>query len=210
MSVRHDHGSPAADSDAIVAQVTRVARLAYAQRLQTGNGGNLSARLADGERIVIKASGVSFADCEAGGLVTVSLDGRKLAGEGQPSREIDTHLAIYRARPDVGGIFHCHSPWAVAAAVSGGELPLHTFHARSKLGRIPVLSLGSEASAEVATAVEALVREAPEVKAFVQSQHGIFSLAESVPTAFYQAELVEETAKIAWLLSAGGKVPVNG
>jgi L-ribulose-5-phosphate 4-epimerase len=190
--------------DLLREEVTRVARRAYLLRLQTGDGGNLSARVPGSGQIVIKPSGVSFDDCGPDDLVTVSLDGQQLAGSGRPSREIRTHLAIYRARSDITGIFHCHSPWAVAAGALGAELPLHTYHARSKLGRVPVLAIDGEATPEVAAAAGALVAGEPALKAFVQARHGIFSFAPSLLAAFHQAELVEETAKLAWLTAVAG------
>ena len=90
------------------------ARRAYEIRLQTGNGGNLSARIPGTELVIIKASGCSFDQCTIDNLVTVTLAGEQVEGDGTPSQELATHLAIYKERPDVHGIFHCHSPWAIA------------------------------------------------------------------------------------------------
>jgi L-ribulose-5-phosphate 4-epimerase len=89
---------------------------AYQIGIQTGNGGNLSCRVKDTDIVIIKPSGSSFGECTVDNLVTVNLQGEKTAGPGIPSREVYTHLAIYRKRPDVLGIFHCHSPWAFAFA----------------------------------------------------------------------------------------------
>ena len=176
------------------------ARRAYTIGLQTGNGGNLSARLAGSDRVVIKGSGTSFGECAVDNLVTVNLAGEIIKGRGKPSREIRTHLAIYRLRPDVHGIFHSHSPWAIAYAEDAEEIRPLALHARSKLGVIPVLKVDGHADETVERAVEALLKSEPNLKAFVQAKHGIFSLAPTISLAEHHAELVEETAQIGWLV----------
>ena len=176
------------------------ARRAYTIGLQTGNGGNLSARVAGTDTVVIKGSGHSFGECSMDNLVTVNLDGEIIEGPGKPSREIKTHLAIYRLRPDVDGIFHSHSPWAIAYAEDADAIVPLALHAQSKLGTIPILKVDGHADETVEKAVEALLKANPDLKAFVQAKHGIFGLARTITLAEHHAELVEETAQIAWLV----------
>jgi L-ribulose-5-phosphate 4-epimerase len=177
------------------------ARRAYTIGLQTGNGGNLSARPPGTEQVVIKGSGTSFGECTMDNLVTVNLDGEMIDGPGKPSREIRTHLAIYRLRTDVNGIFHSHSPWAIAFAEDTDEIQPLALHARSKLGHIPVLRVDGHADEAVERAVSALLEARQNLRAFVQARHGIFSLAPSITLAEHHAELVEETAQIGWLVA---------
>jgi L-ribulose-5-phosphate 4-epimerase len=176
------------------------ARRAYDIGLQTGNGGNLSARPAGTDQVVIKGSGTSFGECAMDNLVTVNLDGKMIDGPGKPSREIRTHLAIYRMRPDVNGIFHSHSPWAIAYAEDAEEIQPLALHARSKLGVIPILKVEGHADEAVEKAVEDLLKAHEGLKAFVQAKHGIFGLAPTITLAEHHAELVEETAQIGWLV----------
>ena len=176
------------------------ARRAYAIGLQTGNGGNLSARPAGSELVVIKGSGTSFGECTMDNLVTVNMEGEMIDGPGKPSREIRTHLAIYRLRPEVNGIFHSHSPWAIAYAEDADEIQPLARHAQSKLGVIPVLKVDGHADEAVEKAVEALLQAHAGLKAFVQAKHGIFGMAPTITLAEHHAELVEETAQIGWLV----------
>ena len=176
------------------------ARRAYAIGLQTGNGGNLSARPAGSDQVVIKGSGTSFGECTMDNLVTVNLDGEMIGGPGRPSREIKTHLAIYRLRPDVNGIFHSHSPWAIAYAEDADQIQPLALHAQSKLGVIPILKVDGHADETVEKAVENLLEAHAGLKAFVQARHGIFGLASTITLAEHHAELVEETAQIGWLV----------
>ena len=187
--------------DQVKQELVKCARRAYEIGLQTGNGGNLSSRIAGTDKVVIKGSGQSFGECTLENLVTVSLQGQSIDGEGPPSRELMTHLAIYNARPDVMGIFHCHAPWSIACAEFAADIPCVTLHAEAKIGHIPVLRVAGHADRAVAEAVQALLAQHPGLKAFVQARHGIFSLAGSIRFAEHNAELVEETAQIAWLVA---------
>lgn len=185
------------------------AKRAYEIGLQTGNGGNLSGRIPGADLIIIKASGKSFDQCAADSLVTVTLDGEIIDGAGKPSRELATHLLIYKLRPDVQGIFHSHSPWAILCASLGDAIPAVTLHAESKLGRIPVLKLSGESTAANLPAIAALLTADPNLCAFVQERHGIFSFAGSIELARYHAELVEETAQIAWSMALSEQLALS-
>ena len=153
------------------------AKRAYEIRLQTGNGGNLSGRVPGGDLIIIKASGCSFDQCTADNLVTVTLDGEIVDGDGMPSQELATHLLIYKLRSDVQGIFHSHSPWTILCASLDDTIPIVTHHAKSKLGRIPVLRLPGKTSQANLDAIRTLLTADRNLRVFVQDRHGIFSFA---------------------------------
>ena len=181
-------------------QLIKAARRAYHIGLQTGNGGNLSCRVPETDTVLIKPSGVSFGECTLDNIVMVDLQGKVIGEAGKPSRELLTHLCIYKKRPDVHAIFHSHSPWSIAYAEDALEIPLRTGHAKAKLGPIPVIIEDSQASKDFTADVEDLLTEIPDLKAFVQKGHGIFSLGTDIIQAEHNAELVEETAQIAFLI----------
>jgi L-fuculose-phosphate aldolase/L-ribulose-5-phosphate 4-epimerase len=181
-------------------ELIRAARRAYRIGLQTGNGGNLSCRVPGTDTVLIKGSGLSFGECTQDNVVMVDMQGKVVGEAGKPSRELLTHLCIYRLRPEVKAIFHCHSPWSIAYAEDSLEIPLKTGHAKAKLGPIPVIVEDSQASEDFTADVKKLLTENPGVQAFVQKGHGIFSLATDIIQAEHNAELVEETAQIAFLV----------
>ena len=84
-----------------------------------------------------------------------------------------------------------------------------TLHAKSKLGRIPVLRFPGESTDARVAAVEAMLRADRDLRAFVEDRHGIFSFAGTIELARYHAELVEETAHIAWSLALSEHVAAN-
>ena len=177
------------------------AKRAYEIRLQTGNGGNLSGRVPGADLIIIKASGCSFDQCQPDSLITVTLEGEIVDGDGMPSQELATHLLIYKLRSDVQGIFHSHSPWTILCASLDDTIPIVTHHAKAKLGRIPVLRLPGKTSQANLDAIRTLLTADRNLRVFVQDRHGIFSFAGTIDLARYNAELVEETAQIAWSMA---------
>lgn len=87
----------------------------------------------------IKPSGVPYDELEAGQLVLLDLEGNVVEGTLRPSSDTPTHLEIYRAFPDVGGVTHTHSPAATAFAQAGRPIPcLGTTHADYFDGAVPV------------------------------------------------------------------------
>ncbi|KQL32710.1 ribulose phosphate epimerase [Bacillus sp. FJAT-25509] len=88
--------------------------------------------------VVIKPSGVPYDDLQIDDLVVLDLYGKIVEGSLRPSSDTPTHLAIYRAFPQIGGIVHTHSPWATSWAQAGRRIPaLGTTHADYFYGEIP-------------------------------------------------------------------------
>lgn len=189
------------DITRIKEEMIKAASRAYQIGLQTGNGGNLSARVPGTDTVIIKGSGFSFGECTQDNFVLVDINGEVLSEGGKPSRELLTHLAVYRNRSDIHGIFHTHSPWSIAYADDADEIPLLTDHSRSKLGPIPVIRMEGHGTQVFAEAVDKLMKEQPELGAFVQTWHGIFGLGKNIILAEHNAELIEETSQIAMLVS---------
>ena len=107
--------------------------------LVTFTWGNVSGVDREKGLMVIKPSGVEYGGMTAEDMVVVSLDtGEWLEGKWKPSSDAKTHLELYRAFPDVGGIVHTHSPHAVAWAQAGEDIPCFgTTHADYFYGPIP-------------------------------------------------------------------------
>ncbi len=188
--------------DTIYGQLETAARRAYRRGIQTGSGGNLSARCEGG--MIVKSSGGSFADCcrDGSGFVETDLSGNILEGRaGKPTREVFLHGLMYRIADWTGGVMHCHSPWAIAWACGGKALPMVTLHMSLKLGcEIPVLDIPSACvRPEDETAVRRLFEGNPRLPAFILAAHGVVALGKDVLEAEHNAELVEETAQIAVL-----------
>ena len=181
---------------------------AYRRGIQTGSGGNLSARLPGTDLMVVKPSGVSFIECTEENLVITDFDGKLVAGKGKPTREALLHGVLYRNLPSVGAVVHTHSPWSIAWSLSKRDLPMLTYHSQLKFGA-PVMTLNIEAPVvplEEMSKVLSLFEKHPNLPAFLLVAHGIVAVGKNVLDAEHVAEMVEETAQIAWLHEMGKNV----
>ncbi len=175
------------------AGIVEVGRRLYARGYTASNDGNISVRLGAG-RLLMTPSGVCKGFMAAEMMCITDLDGIKLAGDRDPSSEIQMHLEVYRRRPDVNAVVHAHPPTATGFAVAG--IPLD----RAVLAEV-VTTLGSVPIAEYATPS---TRELPEaVGRYVQAHdgmllanHGALTLGKDLFSAYYKMETIEHFATI--------------
>jgi L-ribulose-5-phosphate 4-epimerase len=197
-----------AKMDALIATAQRC----FNQGLQTNAGGNLSVRLDAGNAIVIKPSGVGFAECTRRNLQVVMLDGTILPSDHKPSKDLDFHLDLYRIRPDINAIVHCHSPWATGYASAGIEIPCLTVQTIEKIGRMPLIPLSEKGGPQTEVEISPVFRD-PQIRAAVLANHGTIGVGKTLLAAQYLAEIIEETAHIAYvrdtLMAAHGRSGAN-
>ena len=92
--------------------------------------GNVSAIDREKGLVVIKPSGVSYDEMKADDMVVVDLEGNVVEGSLRPSSDTPTHLVLYKAFPEIGGVVHTHSTYATAWAQAGLDIPnIGTTHA---------------------------------------------------------------------------------
>lgn len=100
--------------------------------------GNVSAIDREKGLVVIKPSGVSYETMTAEDMVVVDLSGKVIEGKLNPSSDTPTHLELYRAFPEIGGVVHTHSENAVSWAQAGRNIPAYgTTHADAFYGDVP-------------------------------------------------------------------------
>ena len=166
---------------------------AFIQNIQNNLGGNISVRIGS-DRYLTKPTGIGLAECTISKLVQVDPEGRPLAGYAEPTKEIEVHMAIFKARPDIHAIVHYHAPYATAYAISNQAIPIKTLHARRMLKRIPVIPELPEGSAALSDAVVKTFEDR-ELVGLLMVNHGLITIGSSLRKAQYMAELLEETAK---------------
>lgn len=181
---------------------------AYRRGIQTGSGGNVSARVPGKDLMVVKASGSSFEDSTIDGFVITDFDGTLVEGDGKPTREALLHGYLYRICPWMGSVVHVHSPYAIAWASTRRPLPLTTWHSKLKLpADIPTLDIPSPmVRAEDFPLVKAIYDATPDMPAFLLVDHGVVACAKDPINAEHTAELIEETAQIAYLKGVAEKI----
>ncbi len=171
--------------------------------------GNVSAIDRDKNLVVIKPSGVEYEEMKASDLVVVDLDG-KVVEEGnlRPSSDTPTHLELYKAFPQVGGVVHTHSTYATAWAQAGMDLPiLGTTHADYFYGDIPCAR--TMTCTEIKNAYEketgAVIvetfqnRNPMHVPGVVVKNHGPFTWGKKASEAVHNSVVLEQVAKMAYV-----------
>lgn len=179
-------------------ELVSISRRAYGQGLVVGISGNNSVRVPGTEAILIKVTGVCQGDMDTADTVLVDLDGNVLEEGKRPSKEIRWHLAIYRSNPGVGGIVHVHPPYAVAWAVANRVPKLVHTAARGVLGRIALVDLAPSGSQELADLIADAFADS-NLNVALMREHGIVAVGPDLRTAYYRAEYLEDTAKVALL-----------
>ena len=164
--------------------------------------GNVSGRDPETGLVVIKPSGVSFEDLTPAHMVVVDMDCRVVEGDLKPSTDTDTHLYVYRHRPDVFGMVHTHSPYASSFAVLGQPIPACLTASAMLGGEIP---LGGYAPIGGADIGQEIIDKIGRARAIIMQNHGVFTIGSSPQQATKMAIEVEEIAKIAHLALSRGE-----
>jgi L-ribulose-5-phosphate 4-epimerase len=176
--------------------------------LVTLTWGNVSGIDRERGLVVIKPSGVAYDAMTAADLVVVDLDGAPVDGSRRPSTDTPTHVALYRALEDIGGIAHTHSGWATAWAQAEREIPLlGTTHADLCPGPVPLTrpltedEIERDYEGETGTVIVEAIgdRDAAQVPAVLVRGHGPFCWAADPMAAVENAVTLEEVARLALL-----------
>ncbi|MEA4994054.1 MAG: L-ribulose-5-phosphate 4-epimerase [Oscillibacter sp.] len=109
--------------EALKQQVLEANLLLPEHHLVTFTWGNVSGIDRSRGLMVIKPSGVEYSEMKAEDMVVVDLEGNRVEGCYKPSSDTETHLALYKAFPTLGGIVHTHSRWATSFAQAGRGVP---------------------------------------------------------------------------------------
>jgi L-fuculose-phosphate aldolase len=161
--------------------------------LVRGTAGNVSVRA--GGLVAVTPTGVDFRRLDHGSVPLVDLDGRAVDGGLAPSSELPLHLAVYRARPDVGAVVHTHSTFATTFAVLGEELPAVHYLLAHAGRRVRVAPYATYGTGELAAAcVAALGADG----AVLLANHGMVAVAAGLDQALVVAEAVEHVAELCW------------
>ena len=164
--------------------------------LVTWTGGNVSARDTETGYVVIKPSGVRYEKLRPEHMVIVDLEGNRIEGDLNASSDTDSHLYVYRHRPDVNGVVHTHSPYATAFAAVGKPIPVYlTAHADEFGGPIPCGGFALIGGEDIGRIV---VESIGDSMAVLLKQHGVFTIGPSAEAAVKAAVMVEDVARTVW------------
>jgi sugar (pentulose or hexulose) kinase/phosphoglycerate dehydrogenase-like enzyme/ribulose-5-phosphate 4-epimerase/fuculose-1-phosphate aldolase/putative sterol carrier protein len=196
--------APASTGRDVRQELIEVVNELYAAQLITATGGNVSVRRGEPEEAWITPSQLFKGDLRPEILVRIDLNGRALdAGARSPSSEALMHTAVYKARPEVQAVIHCHAPNATILA--NAELPFLPISTEAAflvgIGRIPFVMPGTQ---ELADAVVEALKDG---WAVLMQNHGLLVAGRSLRRAADMCEIIERTAQVIIGCYAVGKPP---
>ncbi len=160
--------------------------------------------------VVIKPSGVDYDKMTPDDMVVMNLNGEKVEGRLNPSSDTPTHLELYRRFPEIGGVAHTHSTFAVSFAQAASEIPCYgTTHADFAFGAVPCTRdlTKEEIEGEYELNTGKVIAETFEngnidcnaVPAVLVHSHGPFTWGKNGMEAAKNSAILEEVAKMAYL-----------
>ncbi len=169
--------------------------------LVQGTSGNLSVR-DPGGTVAITPSAVPYRRIHPADVLLVDGDGNlEEDARHLPSSELGMHLAVYRARPDVGAVVHTHSPWATTWAVLGREIPAVHYVIASVGDSVRVAPYATYGTQELARKV---VRTLGADNGVLLASHGVLTVGADLDAAVENAVRVEFVAEVHWKASQAG------
>lgn len=178
----------------------------FKHKLVTLTWGNVSGIDREKGLVVIKPSGVAYDEMKSSDMIIIDLEGKVVEGKLEPSSDTPTHLALYKAFEDIGGVAHTHSQYATMFAQACSEIPCFgTTHADHFYGNVPITRFLTEE--EVKQGYEAntgtvIIERFAEIKplempAVLVAGHGPFSWGKTPKEAVKNSLVLEKVAQMA-------------
>lgn len=175
--------------------------------LVTFTWGNVSGMDRESGLVVIKPSGVPYEGMTVEDMVVVDLEGKVVEGKWRPSSDTPTHVELYKAFPECGGIVHTHSRWATTFAQAGMDIPaMGTTHADYFYGAIPCTrkltdgEIAGEYEKETGRVIIETFkdRNPADIPGVIVHSHGPFAWGTDAMNAVHNAVVMEEIAFMDW------------
>ncbi|MBK5074293.1 aldolase [Budviciaceae bacterium CWB-B4] len=177
-------------------QLITLARSIFMRGYSSGSSGNISLMLPD-QTLLVTPTNSSFGDLDPNRLSHITMEGERLSGD-LPSKEYPMHLAIYQHRPHTGAIVHLHSHYLTALSCLQGLdpkncLPPLTPYYVMRVGQLPLVPYFRPGDPQLGEAVGKL---ASRHNAILLANHGVIVCGANIRDAIFNAEELEETARL--------------
>lgn len=184
--------------------ICEIGRRIYAKGFAAANDGNISVRVGENE-VICTPTMHSKGFLKPDDLCTIDMQGKQLAGRKKRSSEALLHLEIYRQRPEIKSVVHCHPPHATAFAVAREPIPQCVLpEVEVFLGDVPITQYETPGTQKFADTIIPVVKNTSIV---ILANHGTVSFGEDVERAYWWSEILDMYCKILMLAKQLG--PIN-
>src|SRR5579872_620194 len=184
-------------------QICEIGRRVYARGFAAANDGNITVRLSEKEFLCTPTM-VSKGYLKPEDICKVDLEGKQLAGTRKRTSEVLLHLAIYKQRPDINAVVHCHPPHATAFAVAHEPIPKCVLpEVEVFLGEVPIAEYETPGTQRFAETIVPFVKDCNTI---ILANHGTVTFGPTLENAYFNSEIIDAYCKILILARQLGRV----
>jgi L-fuculose-phosphate aldolase len=184
-------------------QICEIGRRLYARGFAAANDGNITIRLSEREFLCTPTM-VSKGFLKPEDICKVDQDGKQLAGTRKRTSEVLLHLAIYKQRPDINAVVHCHPPHATAFAVAHEPIPKCVLpEVEVFLGEVPIAEYETPGTTRFAETIVPFVRDCNTI---ILANHGTVTFGPTLENAYFNSEIIDAYCKILILARQLGRI----
>lgn len=183
--------------------ICEIGRRVYNKGFAAANDGNISIRLNDRE-LLCTPTMVSKGYMKPEDICKVDYEGKQLAGIRKRSSEILLHLSVYKNRPDVNGVVHCHPPHATAFAVAHEPIPKAILpEVEVFLGEVPTAVYVTPGGQKFADSITPYVKDCNTI---ILANHGTITFGPDLEKAYFNTEIIDAYCRILILSRQLGRI----
>jgi len=184
-------------------QICEIGRRLYNRGFAAANDGNITVRLNDKE-LLCTPTMVSKGFMKPDDICKVDYDGKQLAGSKKRTSEVLLHLAVYKNRPDVNAVVHCHPPHATAFAVAHEPIPKCILpEVEVFLGEVPIAKYATPGDQRLPNTIIPYVKDCNTI---LLANHGTVTFGPTLENAYFNTEIIDAYCRILILSKLLGRV----
>jgi L-fuculose-phosphate aldolase len=184
-------------------QICEIGRRLYAKGFAAANDGNITVRLGDNEFLCTPTM-VSKGFLKPEDICKVDAEGKQLAGTKKRTSEVLLHLAVYKHRPDVNAVVHCHPPHATAFAVAHEPIPKCILpEVEVFLGEVPIAVYETPGDQRFANTIVPYVKDCNTI---LLANHGTATFGPTLENAYFNTEIIDAYCRILILARQLGRI----
>jgi len=184
-------------------EICEIGKRVYNKGFAAANDGNITVRLNDRE-VLCTPTMVSKGYMKPEDVCRVDYEGKQLAGTRKRTSEVLLHLAVYKTRPDVNAVVHCHPPHATAFAVAQEPIPKCILpEVEVFLGEVPMARYETPGTQRFAETIIPYVRDCNTI---ILANHGTATFGPNLESAYFNTEIIDAYCRILILARQLGRV----